>query len=80
MVNLKASPYFLDDEAIAWVEKTYEEMDLHQRACQLFVDPLQRKNREELKEFLSKYPIGGMSFRGAQFPLEETQDILREII
>lgn len=79
MVNLKASPYFLDDEAIAWVEKTYEEMDLHQRACQLFVDPLQRKNREELKEFLSKYPIGGMSFRGAQFPLEETQDILREL-
>ena len=32
MVNLKASPYFLDDEAIAWVENTYAEMDLHQQA------------------------------------------------
>lgn len=79
MVNLKASPYFLDDTAIAWVEKTYAQMDLHQRACQLFVDPLQGKNRDELKAFLREYPIAGMSFRGAQFPLEETQDILRDL-
>ena len=79
MVDLKASPFLLDDQAVRWVEETYERMDFHQRVCQLFVDPLQRKNREELKEFLAKYPICGMSFRGAQFPLEETQDILREL-
>lgn len=79
MVDLRANPFFLDDEAIKWVEKTYENMTLHEKVCQLFVDPLVGMNRSELKEFLIKYPIAGMSFRGAQFPLDEAQDILRDI-
>lgn len=79
MVNLAASPFFLDEKGIQWVEDTYNHMTLHEKVCQLFVDPLMGKNREELKAFLSEYPIAGMSFRGAQFPLEETQDILRDL-
>ncbi|MCF0134879.1 MAG: glycoside hydrolase family 3 protein [Lachnospiraceae bacterium] len=79
MIDYKASPFFLDDADIQWVEDTYASMSLHEKACQLFFDPLAGMNREQLKDFLAKYPIAGMSFRGAQFPLEETQDILREL-
>ena len=79
MVQFKASPFFLDEEAIKWVEDTYASMTLHEKVCQLFTDPLQGKNLQELRDFLKKYPINGMSFRGAQFPLEETQSILRQL-
>ena len=79
MVDLRAKPFYLDDEAVRWVENTYESMTDHERACQLFFDPLMGMDRQQLKAFLDKYPIGGSSFRGAQFPKEETQDILREL-
>lgn len=78
-MDLRANPFFLDDEAVRWVEETYESMTMHERICQLFVDPLMNMNREELLAFLEKYPIAGASFRGGQFPIEETQDILRDI-
>lgn len=79
MVDFKASPFFLDDDAIAWVQRTYQKMSLHEKVCQLFVDPLVGKNQQELNTFLEKYPIAGMSFRGAQFPLAQTQQILRSL-
>lgn len=79
MVDLKAKPFYLDEEAVRWVEDTYRAMSEHEKVCQLLFDPLMGMKREELKAFLAKYPIGGSSFRGAQFPKEETQDILRDI-
>ncbi|MBQ4187289.1 MAG: glycoside hydrolase family 3 protein, partial [Firmicutes bacterium] len=79
MVDLRANPFFLDDEGVRWVEETYASMSEHEKICQLFVDPLMGMSREELKNFLAKWPIAGMSFRGAQWPMEETQDILREL-
>ena len=79
MVDLRANPFFLDDEGVRWVEETYASMSEHEKICQLFVDPLMGMSREELKDFLAKWPIAGMSFRGAQWPMEETQDILREL-
>ena len=37
MVNLKEKPFFLDDGAIAWVEKTIAAMTLEEKVGQLFV-------------------------------------------
>lgn len=79
MIDLQASPFYLDAEAAAWVRDTYAGMSEHERVCQLFMDPLMGMDRAQLLDFLARWPIGGASFRGAQFPMEETQDILRQI-
>ena len=31
MINLKANPFFLDDEAIAWVNRTLSEMTVEEK-------------------------------------------------
>ena len=36
MVNLKAKPYYLNDEDIAWVNKTIDEMTIEEKVGQLF--------------------------------------------
>ncbi len=77
MVDLRGNPFYLDDSAVKWVEETYAAMTPHERVCQLFHDPLMGMNKEQLIDFLAKYPIAGASFRGAQFTPEECQDILR---
>jgi beta-N-acetylhexosaminidase len=79
MVNLKANPFFLDDEAVKWVEETEASMTLHEKICQLFVDPLMRMSKEELIAFLEKYPIAGSSFRALQFDNETARDIMGEL-
>lgn len=79
MVNLKVKPFFLDDEAIKWVEETEASMTMHEKICQLFVDPLMRMSREELISFLEKYPIAGASFRAVQFDNETAWNIMGEL-
>ena len=36
MIDLKANPFYLDDEAIAWVENTLAAMTTEEKAGQLF--------------------------------------------
>ncbi len=76
MIDLRAKPFYLDDAAVKWVEETYAGMTEHEKACQLFFDPLMGMDKQQLLDFLKQYPIAGSSFRGAQFPKEETREIL----
>jgi len=79
MINLRAKPFFLDEEGVKWVEETEASMTMHEKICQLFVDPLMSMSREELKLFLEKYPIAGASFRALQFDNETAWDIMGEL-
>ncbi len=79
MVNMKANPFYLDEEGVRWVEDTVNSMNLHEKICQLFADPLMGKNREEMAEFLRQYPIAGIPFRAELFGNEEAQDIMAEL-
>ena len=36
MINLWEKPFYLDEEAVAWVEKTRESMTTEEKAGQLF--------------------------------------------
>lgn len=62
-MNLKANPFFLNEEEIAWVEHTYQTMNLEEKIGQLFcpigysIEPDYLKN-----ELLGKH-IGGLFFR-----------------
>lgn len=79
MVDLRANPFYLDEEGVRWVEDTVASMTMHEKICQLFADPLMGLSREELDAFLETYPLGGIPFRAALFGNEEAQDIMARL-
>lgn len=62
-MNLKANPFFLNDEEIEWVEKTWQSMSLEEKIGQLFCPIGYSTDPDYLRyELLDKY-IGGLFFR-----------------
>lgn len=64
MVNLKAKPYCLAPEDIAWVEKTIAEMTPEEKVGQLFWQLTAGNSEEYLKELMEKYHLGGCRYNG----------------
>ena len=64
MVNLKAMPYFLSDEDIAWVENTIASMSDEEKVGQLFWQLTAGNSEEYLKELMEKYHLGGCRYNG----------------
>ena len=54
MIDLRAKPFYLDDAAVKWVEETYAGMTEHEKACQLFFDPLMGMDKQQLLDFLKQ--------------------------
>ena len=48
MIDLKGNPFFLDDEAIRWVETTRDSMTEEEKAGQLFCVLIKECNQEEI--------------------------------
>ena len=69
MVNLKAIPYCLSDEDIAWVENTIANMTDEEKVGQLFFDNRGQATEEELIELVQKYHIGGYRYNGIPSPV-----------
>ena len=65
MVDLKAKPFHLSDEAIQWVEDTIAGMTLDEKVGQLFVQ-MNRSGADEdaIKDFVGKYHQGGLRWQG----------------
>ena len=63
-VDLKAKPYYLSDEDIAWVENTIAGMTDEEKIGQLFFDNRGMAPEEELLELVNKYHIGGYRYNG----------------
>ena len=66
MVNLKAKPFYLKDEDIAWVEKTIAGMTIEEKIGQLFINLFVDLTPGKAKELLDKYHIGGARYMGAK--------------
>ena len=64
MVDLKAKPFCLSEEAIAWVNETIDSMTLDEKAGQLFVQMRKSLDEETVKNTLNKYPQGGLRWQG----------------
>ncbi len=64
MVDLKANPYFLSDEDIAWVEKTIAAMTDEEKVGQLFFQLTSSQEEGYLKELMEKYHLGGCRYNG----------------
>ena len=62
MVDLKAQPFNLDDEAIAWVRETIAGMSLDEKIGQLFVNMGSSRTEEYLTGMLDNYHIGAVRY------------------
>jgi beta-N-acetylhexosaminidase len=63
-VDLKAKPYFLDEEQIRWVEGTISSMTLEEKIGQLFINLTLRRDPAYIRTLCSKYHIGGVRWQG----------------
>ena len=62
MVDLRAKPYFLNDEDIAWVENTIASMSDEEKVGQLFWQLTAGNSEEYLQELMEKYHLGGCRY------------------
>lgn len=62
MVDLKAKPYYLNDEAIRWVEETIKGMTDEERVGQLFFQLTAGMDENYLRELMEKYHLGGCRY------------------
>ena len=64
MVDLRAKPYYLSDEDIAWVESTIAAMTPEEKVGQLFWQLTAGNSEEYLQELMEKYHLGGCRYNG----------------
>ncbi len=62
MIDLKARPYYLSDEDIAWVKNTIEGMTDEEKVGQLFFQLTAGMDEAYLKELMEKYHLGGCRY------------------
>ena len=62
MVDLRAKPYNLSEEDIAWVESTIAGMTAEEKVGQLFWQLTAGVSEEYLQELMEKYHLGGCRY------------------
>lgn len=75
MVNLKAKPFCLSDEDIAWVEETIQGMTAEEKVGQLFFQLTAGMDEAYLQNLMEKYHLGGCRYNnmpGAAVQMQNT--------
>lgn len=73
MIDLKANPFFLDEEGIQWVEQTLASMTLEEKAGQVFCPVGLSADEELLRSMVCDIGIGGIMYRpGPKAYIQET--------
>ncbi|MDO5533998.1 MAG: glycoside hydrolase family 3 N-terminal domain-containing protein [Propionibacteriaceae bacterium] len=81
-VDLKAKPYNLSDEDIAWVEDTIATMSIEEKIGQLFISHNRNLDVDEAQEKISTYHYGGQRYKDAGSAARDVFDFttgLREV-
>lgn len=79
MVDLKVSPFYLQDEDIRWVEETKENMTLDEKIGQLFCPIGYSSEPDYLEHFMLAHHIGGILYRcGEAEEMQKTHRFLQE--
>ena len=61
-LDLKGSPFFLEDGDVSWVNKTKKSMSLEEKIGQLFIMLDRNKNREEERKLIQQFHLGGCRY------------------
>ncbi len=64
MVDLRINPFYLDDEAVRWVEKTIEGMTIEEKIGQLFICMNLDRRPAVIDAFCEKWHVGGIRWQG----------------
>ena len=73
MIDLRANPFFLDDEGIRWVGETLASMTLEEKAGQVFCPLGLGGNEEALRGMICGLGVGGIMYRpGPKAVIQET--------
>lgn len=64
MVDLRAKPYCLTEEDIAWVQNTIASMTDEEKVGQLFFQLTSSQEEAYLRELMEKYHLGGCRYNG----------------
>lgn len=79
MVDLRAMPYHLDDEGVAWVEETIASMTDEQKIGQLFVNMGASRDPDYLRDVVGSYQFGAVRYNpGPAAEVHEQNRILQE--
>ena len=79
MIDLKGNPFFLDDEAMAWVKNVIETMTLEEKIGQLFVPIGYSADPDYLQHVMLDHHIGGIMYRcGDSKEMQECHRWLQE--
>lgn len=62
MVRLNEKPFYLNEEEIQWVEDTLSSMSLEEKIGQLFIMLDRKKDREDERNLLQNYHLGGCRY------------------
>lgn len=62
MLNLKAKPFYLNDDQIKWIEDTIASMTVEEKIGQLFVHLTGSRQEEEVKSDIAMTHCGGIRF------------------
>ena len=80
MIDLKANPFFLDDEAVRWVNETLAAMTVEEKAGQVFCPLGLAGNDEVLRGMVCGLGIGGIMYRpGPKAAIQETHRRIQEM-
>lgn len=63
MVDLKAKPYYLDDEGVKWVMDTIAGMTDEEKVGQLFVNMVSSDKPEDIRHVVETYHPGALRYR-----------------
>ena len=79
MLDLKAKPFYLDDEGVSWVRRTLAAMDDEEKLGQLFVPIGYSGVPACLDGFIQRFHIGGIMYRcGDAAEMQKTHRYLQE--
>lgn len=78
MIDLKARPFYLKDEDIEWVYQTLSEMNMEEKAGQLFCVLLKNDSRETLDYVFQMMKPGGFMYR--IMPTENAVNASEEVV
>ena len=76
MIDLKARPYYLSDEDIAWVESTIAGMTDEEKVGQLFFQLTAGIDEAYLKELMEKYHLGGCRYNPMPANMVQAQNAI----
>ncbi|MBQ8611051.1 MAG: beta-hexosaminidase [Oscillospiraceae bacterium] len=74
MTDLRAKPYFLDDEGIAWVENTIASMSAEEKVGQLFFQLMASQDEAYLKDLMERFHLGGCRYNNMPSAMVQNQN------